>query len=879
MCFGIVSTLLNSAFLTAHTPLFELQVRFYWHCEDGWGAHIPVGGMHRSTSSGVLHATVIIEMGGQASNVDALMSFPSTYLEDGQACTPSAPYCTQATHAHHACHTVRKMSPLAVLMAHGPQADTARGKLMGQLASSLAAAGHLVVRYQCSSKEARRLKVLEKVLDAASTSPFARHVDRWLLVGLGTGARVAAIVGSRCRATVAAYAFLAYPVVESGPPAKGPATLEPGGPLARLTQPLFFVQAGADTAGRPEEVQALAPRLPSCDIRLETVQAVDGMFRDILTKASPSATTRQKLTAWVLEYATAVAGRKLGSCRLTCIRSLPDSLALPHMMVPGRQPLPLAQHHVLGQLLLSHDLLPTVLMRQPVAPEAPAGQEEAVKDVANPPTSSSQTVPEAASALGAIAGGFPGLEPMDTNQRRGKVVLVNEHRTSWVSSAVNGLQPCEEQLDLERPTRSADWEPPAGQVDHRLLRPAWSQQRDQPVRGTMWCLVVAPRKSPQPPCGQAATQPAASEPGPSIPPPAKRSKSTNAEQAAAPSQPTKGKGKAKGKAAKSKPAPQPGRWPPLELCWWPEQAALPAKGKEYPGLGYKRMPPKRRRKRPVSPAQSAAGASGSGQHDQEQGQGQAVEEVIGERRQVIKAAFRGLVEAARPDLSPAQVDAVVAEPQLQQLATATPAGTTLGGLRARILALKAAWDALWWLDWDTNGCLNFQRIGESMQRPLELCSWKDLEALPIVGEEYQQGYKRVNDRLPKVRQRLHRAAEYRTGWVSNSRGVGGQGGRGAAAAVGGQQQQQQQQQGDASTLAHPRLALQLQQLELASSPPCDLLALNLLRIGKAPWRPLELCKWQERGAAPAKGKGYPALGFKKLRDRALKAQAQQPVAQ
>ncbi|KAJ9512364.1 hypothetical protein QJQ45_012852 [Haematococcus lacustris] len=68
-----------------------------------------------------------------------------------------------------------------------------------------------------------------------------------------------------------------------------------------------------------------------------------------------------------------------------------------------------------------------------------------------------------------------------------------------------------------------------------------------------------------------------------------------------------------------------------------------------------------------------------------------------------------------------------------------------------------------WLDRDTNGCLNFQRIGESMQRPLELCSWKDREALPPMGKEYQQGYKRVNDRLPKVRQRLHRAAEYRRG--------------------------------------------------------------------------------------------------------------------
>ncbi|GFH09415.1 hypothetical protein HaLaN_04547, partial [Haematococcus lacustris] len=46
--------------------------------------------------------------------------------------------------------------------------------------------------------------------------------------------------------------------------------------------------------------------------------------------------------------------------------------------------------------------------------------------------------------------------------------------------------------------------------------------------------------------------------------------------------------------------------------------------------------------------------------------------------------------------------------------------------------------------------LEFQRIGESMQRPLELCGWKDREALPPIGKEYQQGYKLVNDRLPKA---------------------------------------------------------------------------------------------------------------------------------
>ncbi|GFH08279.1 hypothetical protein HaLaN_03215 [Haematococcus lacustris] len=78
----------------------------------------------------------------------------------------------------------------------------------------------------------------------------------------------------------------------------------------------------------------------------------------------------------------------------------------------------------------------------------------------------------------------------------------------------------------------------------------------------MWCPVVAPRKPPQAPSSShAATQPAASEPGPSTPPLVKRSKHTEAEQAAEPTQPTKGT----------------------------DQAALPAKGKEYPELGYKRL--------------------------------------------------------------------------------------------------------------------------------------------------------------------------------------------------------------------------------------------------------------------------------------------------
>ncbi|KAJ9523539.1 hypothetical protein QJQ45_007177 [Haematococcus lacustris] len=86
-----------------------------------------------------------------------------------------------------------------------------------------------------------------------------------------------------------------------------------------------------------------------------------------------------------------------------------------------------------------------------------------------------------------------------------------------------------------------------------------------------------------------------------------RSRRTKADKDAKPSQPTKGRGRGKTVELTSS-APQPGRWVdkdcnaalnvqrigeskcrPLELCWWPDLPALTAKGKEYSGLGYKRL--------------------------------------------------------------------------------------------------------------------------------------------------------------------------------------------------------------------------------------------------------------------------------------------------
>ncbi|KAJ9531271.1 hypothetical protein QJQ45_006712 [Haematococcus lacustris] len=227
-----------------------------------------------------------------------------------------------------------------------------------------------------------------------------------------------------------------------------------------------------------------------------------------------------------------------------------------------------------------------------------------------------------------------------TVNRPDRLVIVDEFRTTRVSSSVHARQPCELHLPDDRP-RPADWVPPAGQVNQRLLRPAWSLRHAKGVRGLKWCHEVPPNPPPPPP----AQHPPAQEP----PAPAQ---AILAQDPPAPAQ-------------DQPPAPPPAQDPPPP----PPAQEPPPPAQDQP------------------PAQSPPGP--------------------------------------------------VPRPQ------------------------APSWGR--WLDRDNTSCLNFQRIGESMQRPLELCSYEGLMALPPIGKEYQQGYKRVNDRLPKVKQRLHRAAEYRRG--------------------------------------------------------------------------------------------------------------------
>ncbi|KAJ9524290.1 hypothetical protein QJQ45_008508 [Haematococcus lacustris] len=136
-----------------------------------------------------------------------------------------------------------------------------------------------------------------------------------------------------------------------------------------------------------------------------------------------------------------------------------------------------------------------------------------------------------------------------TDRVPGKVVTVNEFRTSRVSSILNSPQPCEEELDSSKPTRPKNWKPKPGQVQDRLLRSAWSKRFEAPVRGLMWCPWLA----------QAT--------------PGNLGKWVNRDCNAALNLQRAGESK----------------WRPLELCRWPGRGRLPAQGKEYPALGFKKL--------------------------------------------------------------------------------------------------------------------------------------------------------------------------------------------------------------------------------------------------------------------------------------------------
>ncbi|KAJ9531126.1 hypothetical protein QJQ45_000879 [Haematococcus lacustris] len=303
--------------------------------------------------------------------------------------------------------------------------------------------------------------------------------------------------------------------------------------------------------------------------------------------------------------------------------------------------------------------------------------------------------------------------------------------------------------------------------------------------------------------------------GPSLPPqPSAASAPRLSRQLSPPSPPRQGK--AKGKAAKAKPAPQPvrwldrdcnvalnmqrigeSRWRPLELCYWPAlrgQGALPATGKEYPGLGYKRLrdkPPKAQQQQPAEAHTHWATY--------------APRQLLADQLRRWKLTKGQVKHASGLNNSRRDTERWLApiKPHLLHLAAASSAGTSLVANLKHITFTLATWDAVWEVYMDSKWAQQRLQMYGAQDRALE------------------HFLKKLEKDMAEVSMQHHRRAKQLVVFFGAA-SIGTGGGWGADA---------------------------------------------VLRA---------CCKV---GALPAKGKEYPGLGYKRLRDKPPKAQQQLAVAQ
>ncbi|KAJ9522866.1 hypothetical protein QJQ45_023659 [Haematococcus lacustris] len=144
-----------------------------------------------------------------------------------------------------------------------------------------------------------------------------------------------------------------------------------------------------------------------------------------------------------------------------------------------------------------------------------------------------------------------------TDRVKGKVVTVDEFRTSKVSSAMNSPQRCEKELDRTKPTRPEGWKSQPGQVQDRLLWSAWSQRF-----GTQY--------------GASSGAPSCTRPLRCV---LQLSSAVDI-----------GKWVDRDcNAALDLQRAGEAPWRSLELRWWPHPARASAQGMGYPGLGFKKL--------------------------------------------------------------------------------------------------------------------------------------------------------------------------------------------------------------------------------------------------------------------------------------------------
>ncbi|KAF6256926.1 hypothetical protein COO60DRAFT_1702112 [Scenedesmus sp. NREL 46B-D3] len=271
------------------------MVRFHWHVEDGYGAYTPPQASKEVPgSSGVRHVSVRVDIAGDSSPMEAMFTIPAGYLHPEGG----------------------KVKDVGIVLGHGNDAEEWNGPLLSEVAATLAKAGYIVVRYHSSAKELRRQRMFEKALDVCATSPYARCVQRWVLAGIGHGARLAAIVGPRARGHVCGYVFLSYPLTDALQTAKGPVLPDSSILLLRIPAPVLFVHAGSDAKAPVNQIRTVAAQMkPEAEPRLVEVPGADSSF----ASGEPAALAPETVAAVaepVLEFVSALQSGSVNSCKL-----------------------------------------------------------------------------------------------------------------------------------------------------------------------------------------------------------------------------------------------------------------------------------------------------------------------------------------------------------------------------------------------------------------------------------------------------------------------------------------------------------------------------------------------------------------------------------
>jgi len=146
-------------------------------------------------------------------------------------------------------------------------------------------------------------------------------VTRWVLGGIGNGARVAAAVGTRCRGVMAGFAFMAYPLMEPMPNSKGPPSENSVGPLQKLAAPLLFIQPDHDPLCSGHKVVQCLERMPSQDVRILEMQDMDATFKTVSTGKGPMAHTIRQACIAMLDFVNAIAHDRLDACKLPRVKA------------------------------------------------------------------------------------------------------------------------------------------------------------------------------------------------------------------------------------------------------------------------------------------------------------------------------------------------------------------------------------------------------------------------------------------------------------------------------------------------------------------------------------------------------------------------------